>query len=233
MSCPLPRLDLPLRVEVAPRLVETPAACFVSLRQQLGALRQQLKRPQVRFADRLFWTWLHRFWGRRREALIFVRLRGAGARAPARRPLQRDRQPHGAVDGAAGGRSLPMGIGATTPASRSRTRSSGDFVRESGAWDGHRGGAHRVSVAVAEPVRRETDRVSYAASASTTSSCWGRSTCGGFSASTSATTTGRERTSRSRRTVRSRGPCSRPGWARSWSVPEVGGLYHRYERRAA
>ena len=44
----------------------------LALRQQLGALRQQLKRPQVRFADRLFWAWLHRFWGRWREALILV-----------------------------------------------------------------------------------------------------------------------------------------------------------------
>jgi hypothetical protein len=44
----------------------------LALRQQLGALRQQLKRPQVRFADGLFWAWLHCFWGRWREALTFV-----------------------------------------------------------------------------------------------------------------------------------------------------------------
>jgi hypothetical protein len=44
----------------------------LALRQQLAALRQQVGRPQVRFADRLFWAWLHRFWGRWREALIFV-----------------------------------------------------------------------------------------------------------------------------------------------------------------
>ena len=45
----------------------------LALRQQLAALRQQVGRPQVRFADRLFWAWLHRFWGRWREALILVR----------------------------------------------------------------------------------------------------------------------------------------------------------------
>jgi len=44
----------------------------LALRQQLAALRQQPKRPQVRFADRLFWAWLSRFWGRWREALVFV-----------------------------------------------------------------------------------------------------------------------------------------------------------------
>jgi hypothetical protein len=36
------------------------------------ALRQQVKRPRVRLADRVFWVWLHRFWGRWREALILV-----------------------------------------------------------------------------------------------------------------------------------------------------------------
>ncbi len=44
----------------------------LALRQQLAALRQQVKRPRVRFADRLFWAWLHRFLGRWREALILV-----------------------------------------------------------------------------------------------------------------------------------------------------------------
>ena len=44
----------------------------LALRQQLAALRQQVRRPRVRFADRLFWAWLHRFWGRWREALILV-----------------------------------------------------------------------------------------------------------------------------------------------------------------
>ena len=44
----------------------------LALRQQLAALRQQVRRPQVRSADRLFWAWLHRFWGRWREALILV-----------------------------------------------------------------------------------------------------------------------------------------------------------------
>lgn len=33
----------------------------LALRQQLAALRQQPKRPQVRLADRLFWAWLLRF----------------------------------------------------------------------------------------------------------------------------------------------------------------------------
>jgi hypothetical protein len=44
----------------------------LALRQHLAALRQQVKRPRVRFADRLFWVWLHRFWGRWREALVLV-----------------------------------------------------------------------------------------------------------------------------------------------------------------
>ena len=39
----------------------------LALRQQLAALRQQVRRPRVRFADRLFWAWLHRFWERWRE----------------------------------------------------------------------------------------------------------------------------------------------------------------------
>ena len=30
------------------------------------------RRPQARFADQLFWRWLHRFWGRWQEALILV-----------------------------------------------------------------------------------------------------------------------------------------------------------------
>ncbi len=81
-----------------PRSVETPARCFVCLvpssplsspRSERGptcALRTSrcgsnwprcasepsVKRPRVRFADRLFWAWLHRFWGRWREALILV-----------------------------------------------------------------------------------------------------------------------------------------------------------------
>jgi len=76
-----------------PRPVETPAPCFVclgsllptlrsalrtttdlalenlALRQQLAALRRQVKRPEVRFADRLFWAWPRRLWGRWRDAL--------------------------------------------------------------------------------------------------------------------------------------------------------------------
>ena len=44
----------------------------LALRQQLAALRQQVKRPRARFADRLFWVWLRRFWRRWREALILV-----------------------------------------------------------------------------------------------------------------------------------------------------------------
>ncbi len=44
----------------------------LALRQQLAALRQQVKRPRARFADRLLWVWLHRAWGRWREALILV-----------------------------------------------------------------------------------------------------------------------------------------------------------------
>ena len=97
------------------------------LRQQLAALRQQVKRPQVRFADRLFRVWLYRFWGRWREGLILVqpetviRWHRRGFRRfwtwKSRRPLQRDHQPDGALDGAAGRRSLPMGIRAAILAS--------------------------------------------------------------------------------------------------------------------
>jgi len=62
----LPSLRSALRTRTALALEN------LALRQQLAALRQQVKRPQVRFADRLFWAWLHRFWGRWREALILV-----------------------------------------------------------------------------------------------------------------------------------------------------------------
>jgi hypothetical protein len=44
----------------------------LALRQQLAVLRRQVRRPQVRSADRFFWAWLHRFWGRWREPLVFV-----------------------------------------------------------------------------------------------------------------------------------------------------------------
>ncbi len=97
-GCPLPKLGLPLRVELAPRPVETPTPWFVSSdrsfppsgppsgRGPTCAMRTSrcgsnwprcvskpsVKRPRVRFADRLFWVWLHRFWGRWREALILV-----------------------------------------------------------------------------------------------------------------------------------------------------------------
>jgi hypothetical protein len=44
----------------------------LALRQQLAVLRQQVKRPRVRFVDRLFWVWLRQLWDRWREALVLV-----------------------------------------------------------------------------------------------------------------------------------------------------------------
>ena len=54
----LPRLDL--------------AAENLALRQQLAVLKQSTKRPNLRLRDRVFWTWLMRFWPECRSALLIL-----------------------------------------------------------------------------------------------------------------------------------------------------------------
>ena len=43
-----------------------------ALRQQLEVYRRQVERPRLHRADRLFWIWLSRWWGRWRSALVIV-----------------------------------------------------------------------------------------------------------------------------------------------------------------
>ena len=45
---------------------------IVALRHQLTVYRRSVRRPQIRPADRLLWSWLSRHWARWREALVFV-----------------------------------------------------------------------------------------------------------------------------------------------------------------
>ena len=44
----------------------------MALRHQLAIYQRTVKRPRIRPADRLFWSWLSRRWSGWREALIFV-----------------------------------------------------------------------------------------------------------------------------------------------------------------
>lgn len=44
----------------------------LALRQQLATLRREGARPKLRWADRLFWAGLSRFWSRWRDALVVV-----------------------------------------------------------------------------------------------------------------------------------------------------------------
>jgi hypothetical protein len=46
---------------------------IIALRHQLTIYRRSVRRPQIRPADRLLWSWLLRHWARWREALVFVR----------------------------------------------------------------------------------------------------------------------------------------------------------------
>src|SRR4051794_21804578 len=45
----------------------------LALRHQLGVLRRSMKRPKLRSADRLFWTWLCAVWSDWRSALVIVK----------------------------------------------------------------------------------------------------------------------------------------------------------------
>ena len=45
---------------------------IIALRHQLTVYRRSVRRPQIRPADRLLWSWLSRHWARWREALVFV-----------------------------------------------------------------------------------------------------------------------------------------------------------------
>ena len=45
---------------------------ILALRHQLGVYQRSAKRPPVRPADRILWSWLSRHWSRWREVLVFV-----------------------------------------------------------------------------------------------------------------------------------------------------------------
>ena len=45
---------------------------ILALRHQLEIYQRTVKRPRVRPGDRLFWSWLSRYWARWREALVVV-----------------------------------------------------------------------------------------------------------------------------------------------------------------
>ena len=49
------------------------AAEDLALRQQLAVLKRSTKRPKLRPRDRVFWTWLMRFWPDWHSALIIVK----------------------------------------------------------------------------------------------------------------------------------------------------------------
>jgi hypothetical protein len=46
-----------------------------ALRHQLAVCQRSVRRPRLRPADRLLWTWLARLWPRWREALVIVQPR--------------------------------------------------------------------------------------------------------------------------------------------------------------
>jgi transposase InsO family protein len=45
---------------------------IIALRHQLTVYRRSVRRPQIRPADRLLWSWLSRHWASWRKALVFV-----------------------------------------------------------------------------------------------------------------------------------------------------------------
>jgi putative transposase len=45
---------------------------ILALRHQLTIYKRTVKRPRIRPADRMFWSWLSRSWAKWREALVFV-----------------------------------------------------------------------------------------------------------------------------------------------------------------
>jgi hypothetical protein len=44
----------------------------LALRHKLAVYQRSIKRPRIRPADRILWSWLSRHWGTWREALVFV-----------------------------------------------------------------------------------------------------------------------------------------------------------------
>jgi putative transposase len=46
---------------------------IVALRHQLTVYQRSVRRPRIRPADRILWSWISRHWSRWREVLIFVR----------------------------------------------------------------------------------------------------------------------------------------------------------------
>jgi hypothetical protein len=46
---------------------------ILALRHQLGVCQRTAKRPPIRTADRILWSWLSGHWSRWREVLVFVR----------------------------------------------------------------------------------------------------------------------------------------------------------------
>jgi putative transposase len=46
---------------------------ILALRHQLGVYQRTCRRPRLRSADRVFWSWLCRAWPRWRQALVLVR----------------------------------------------------------------------------------------------------------------------------------------------------------------
>ena len=49
------------------------AAENMALRQQLNVLQRSVKRPKLRWRDRLFWVWLSRLWTGWRACLMLVK----------------------------------------------------------------------------------------------------------------------------------------------------------------
>ena len=46
---------------------------IVALRHQLAVYERLNRRPRIRPADRILWSWMSRHWSRWRQVLIFVR----------------------------------------------------------------------------------------------------------------------------------------------------------------
>ena len=44
----------------------------LALRQQLAVLTERKKTPRLRRRDRIFWTWMSRFWSNWRSVLVIV-----------------------------------------------------------------------------------------------------------------------------------------------------------------
>lgn len=60
---------------IIPRLFRSRASLeaeIIALRHQLAIYERRGRQPQVRPADRIFWSWLSRIWPGWRKALVFV-----------------------------------------------------------------------------------------------------------------------------------------------------------------